>query len=166
MPAVSGAATAVVDRAAAMRFPCRLRIPLLPQHLSLFLIGPPVSVSYFLTKPQLLPRSNFFLASDSITTGQDLYKRSVPMDRLLRTGIVILTLFTALLWMPTMVSADSVVFEASGANRAGIQAAVDAFRAFLGEPNNQANPPNPLGGRREINWDAVPDAFADPNDLP
>jgi hypothetical protein len=58
------------------------------------------------------------------------------------------------------------VFEAAGATPADIQGTVDDFRGFLGEPNNQANPPNPLGGRREINWDAVPDAFADPNDLP
>src|SRR4030095_5059 len=48
---------------------------------------------------------------------------------------------------------------------ADIQDAVDDFRAFLGALN-----PNVAGsfpdGRREINWDGVPDAFADPNDFP
>jgi hypothetical protein len=46
-----------------------------------------------------------------------------------------------------------VVEQASGANAAAIQAAVDAFRAALGNPDN-LNAPGPLGsGRREINWD-------------
>ena len=65
----------------------------------------------------------------------------------------------------TVTQAAPVVFEASGADPAGIQAAVDEFRAFLGPLN-----PNVAGsfpsGRREINWDAVPDAFSAPNGLP
>ncbi len=58
-----------------------------------------------------------------------------------------------------------VVTSASGSNPAGIQAAVDAYRASLGALN-----PNVAGsvgaGRREINWDGVPDAFSAPNNLP
>lgn len=59
-----------------------------------------------------------------------------------------------------------VVEQASGANAAAIQASVDAFRADLGGSLN----PNVAGsfasGRREINWDGVPDALAAPNNLP
>jgi hypothetical protein len=46
-----------------------------------------------------------------------------------------------------------IVEQASGANAAAIQAAVNAFRADLGNPDN-LNAPGPLNsGRREINWD-------------
>jgi len=59
-----------------------------------------------------------------------------------------------------------VVEQASGANAAAIQASIDAFRADLGGSLN----PNVAGsfasGRREINWDGVPDGFAAPNSLP
>ena len=65
----------------------------------------------------------------------------------------------------TVALAAPVVFEASGPDPAGIQASVDEFRAFLGPLN-----PNVAGsfpsGRREINWDGVPDAFSAPHDLP
>ncbi|MGE5525290.1 MAG: PEP-CTERM sorting domain-containing protein [Rhodospirillaceae bacterium] len=48
---------------------------------------------------------------------------------------------------------------------ATLQSSVDAFRADLGALN-----PNVIGslgsGRREINWDGVPDALAAPNNLP
>ena len=44
------------------------------------------------------------------------------------------------------------------------QAAVDRFRAFLGD-NNGVGGTFP-DGRREINWDGVPDAFSAPNNLP
>jgi len=58
-----------------------------------------------------------------------------------------------------------ITFSGSGSTPAGIQATVDAFRADLGSLN-----PNVSGsfgsGRREINWDAVPDTFAAPNNLP
>ena len=58
-----------------------------------------------------------------------------------------------------------IVTSGSAINAAGLQATVDAFRASLGALN-----PNVAGsfgsGRREINWDGVPDAFAAPNNLP
>ena len=74
--------------------------------------------------------------------------------------------FAALILLfPAAASAAPVVFESSGAVPADIQASVDAFRAFLGPLN-----PNVAGsfasGRREINWDGVPDAFSAPNNLP
>jgi hypothetical protein len=64
-----------------------------------------------------------------------------------------------------LAQAVEIVFSASGANAAAIQATVDAFRTDLGSLN-----PNVAGsfgsGRREINWDGVPDAFSAPNLLP
>ncbi len=57
------------------------------------------------------------------------------------------------------------IFSAAGGNAAAIQGTVDAFRASLGalNPNVAATFPT---GRREINWDGVPDVFAAPNALP
>lgn len=58
------------------------------------------------------------------------------------------------------------LFEASGPDVASIQATVDAYRAAMGPLNpNQAGIQNPAG-RREINWDGVPDGRSDPNRLP
>jgi hypothetical protein len=61
--------------------------------------------------------------------------------------------------------AAPVVRIANGANAAAIQAAVDQFRADLGtlNPNNGQSF---TSGRREINWDGVPDQFSSPNQLP
>lgn len=47
-----------------------------------------------------------------------------------------------------------------------ITAIVDQYRAVLGEPNNGGKPGSQPTGRREINWDKVPDKFAAPNFLP
>lgn len=59
-----------------------------------------------------------------------------------------------------------VEFKAFGADATGIQGTVDAYRTAMGALNpNQAGIQNPAG-RREINWDGVPDQFASPNDLP
>lgn len=59
--------------------------------------------------------------------------------------------------------AAPTVYSAVGATAADIQATVDAFRAALGA-NNGVGPCAgacvPGVGRREVNWDAVPDAFA------
>lgn len=58
-----------------------------------------------------------------------------------------------------------VVFSAAGPNAAAIQGQVDSFRAVLGTLN--ANVAGSFAsGRREINWDGVPDNFAAPNNLP
>ena len=77
----------------------------------------------------------------------------------------LLIAIAALALSSTLSKAAPVVFEASGATPADIQVAVDDFRAFLGPLN-----PNVVGsfpsGRREINWDGVPDAFSAPNNLP
>jgi len=77
---------------------------------------------------------------------------------------VMFTLTVFVLLAPAITSAAPVVFEASGSEPADIQAAVDGFRAFLGN-NNGVGGSFP-DGRREINWDGVPDAFSAPNNLP
>ena len=72
----------------------------------------------------------------------------------------------ALLVLAGVLNAAPVVRLAAGANPADIQAAVDQFRADLGgvlNPNNTNSFPS---GRREINWDGVPDALSSPNNLP
>src|SRR5437879_5580745 len=65
----------------------------------------------------------------------------------------------------TTTAAAPITFSASGSSPAGIQATVDAYRADLGTLN-----PNQAGsfgsGRREINWDGVPNGFSAPNNLP
>lgn len=60
---------------------------------------------------------------------------------------------------------QAAVFTASGADPAAIQAMVDSFRSELGGANNGVGGSFP-DGRREINWDGVPNAFAAPNNLP
>lgn len=53
----------------------------------------------------------------------------------------------------------------SGADASAIQDGVDAFRNLLGGLNPNT-PENFDGGRRQINWDAAPDAVSDPNPFP
>src|SRR5262245_44410600 len=78
---------------------------------------------------------------------------------------VVVAVVTLSLLSSSAVRAASVVFEASGATPADIQAEVDAFRSFLGTLNPNV-PGSFADGRREINWDGVPDAFSAPNNLP
>ena len=72
------------------------------------------------------------------------------------------SLFVAVLFLTAVgnTMASAVTFSASGADPVAIQATVDSFRTALGSLN-----PNVAGsfgsGRREINWDGVPDAFSD-----
>jgi hypothetical protein len=58
-----------------------------------------------------------------------------------------------------------LIRQAVGLSAADIQGAVDDFRADLGGTNNGADGPS-ASGRREINWDGVPDELAAPNNLP
>ena len=81
---------------------------------------------------------------------------------MLKRAMFTLTAFVLL--APAITSAAPVVFEASGSEPADIQAAVEGFRAFFGDNNGVGGTfPN---GRREINWDGVPDAFSAPNNMP
>jgi hypothetical protein len=70
----------------------------------------------------------------------------------------------SLLALSNSVSAAAIIRVAAGANAAAIQAAVDQFRADLGGVNNGVGGSFSTG-RREMNWDGVPDKFAEPNAL-
>src|SRR6266498_191241 len=77
---------------------------------------------------------------------------------------VALAFAALMLSLPTIAVAAPVVFEASGASSSDILVTVNDFRTFLGA-NNGVGGSFP-DGRREINWDGVPDAFAAPNSFP
>ena len=62
-------------------------------------------------------------------------------------------------------SAVPVVRQGSGANTAALQPIVDQFRTDLGGANNGVGG-SFTNGRREINWDGVPDNFSEPNNFP
>lgn len=86
----------------------------------------------------------------------------IAMKNLIRT----LSLSSlALLGLINSISAAPVVRFAAGANPAAIQAGVDQFRTDLGalNPNNGQSF---TSGRREINWDGVPDSLSAPNNMP
>src|SRR3954447_4864115 len=87
------------------------------------------------------------------------------LSRCLTTTTAAIALSVPILIGPATSVAAPITFAASGANAAAIQGQVDAFRTDLGTLN-----PNVAGsvgsGRREINWDGVPDGSAAPNNLP
>jgi len=58
--------------------------------------------------------------------------------------------------------AAPVVISGSG----DITGAVNQCRTALGDPNNGATLGEQASGRREINWDGVPNSFSAPNNLP
>ncbi|MBC7834550.1 MAG: hypothetical protein H7Y88_05555 [Phycisphaerales bacterium] len=70
--------------------------------------------------------------------------------------------------VPLLVTAlvsGQTVRSAGGVDGAAIQGTLDLFRADLGVLN--PNQPGSFGsGRREINWDGVPDTFSAPNSFP
>ena len=76
----------------------------------------------------------------------------------------IITPVALALGLAKLATAAPVEFAAAGSDPAGIQGAVDAYRAALG-PNNGIGGTF-VSGRREINWDAVPDAVAAPHLMP
>jgi hypothetical protein len=72
---------------------------------------------------------------------------------------------SAAVLVPAAAQADGTKRTAAGSDPASVQAAIDAFRVDLGGNNNGGGPPA-ASGRREINWDGVPDTAADPNPFP
>jgi hypothetical protein len=77
----------------------------------------------------------------------------------------LLSSLTLLLFISSS-SAAGIIRTGVGADAATLKPIVDQFRADLGDPLN----PNVVGsfqsGRREINWDGVPDGFSSPNTQP
>lgn len=74
-------------------------------------------------------------------------------------------LFAALTATLLTSQAAPITFSAAAIDVAGIQTTVDAYRASLGTLNlNVAGSSG--SGRREINWDGLPDGLAAPNNLP
>ncbi|MEM8834851.1 MAG: hypothetical protein AAGD00_03420 [Planctomycetota bacterium] len=62
-------------------------------------------------------------------------------------------------------ASGQLVRSGSSADAAGLQGIVDTFRNDLGDLN--APEPGTVGsGRRQIDWDAAPDAVSSPNDFP
>jgi len=85
----------------------------------------------------------------------------LPISKLIRITILGLSVLA----VAQRAECSSIVFSASGANAAAIQPTVDSYRTALGTLN--ANVSGSFGsGRREINWDGVPDALSAPNNLP
>src|SRR5262245_41254973 len=87
------------------------------------------------------------------------------MEEQIVKRFVILAVTVIALGSPKLTLAAAVVFEASGATPDDIRATVEDYRTLLGTLNPNV-PGSFASGRREINWDAVPDAFAAPNNLP
>lgn len=71
-------------------------------------------------------------------------------------------LIAFVLGFPTISVAAAVIISGSG----DITGAVNQCRSALGNANNGATPGEQASGRREINWDGVPDGFSAPNNLP
>jgi FG-GAP-like repeat len=85
------------------------------------------------------------------------------MKKLMLTAGALAALLVAL---PSAGLAGPIIRTAAGANAAAIQATVDQFRADLGGVNNGVVKASFATGRREINWDGVPDSLSSPNNLP
>ena len=80
------------------------------------------------------------------------------------TRIAFISIAVLLAAAATPSQAALVTFSASGNNASDIQTTVDNFRTSLGTLN--ANVAGSFGaGRREINWDGVPDGSSAPNNL-
>ena len=80
-------------------------------------------------------------------------------------SINLLTVVTFIAVFVSSTIAAPVIRQGSGANQAALQALVDQFRTDLGGFNNGVGGSFKTG-RREINWDGVPDASSEPNNLP
>src|SRR5437899_2676606 len=76
-------------------------------------------------------------------------------------------LFAAALFTSVIpAAAQGVIRKAAGPDPASIQASINQFRADLGGTLNPNIAQTFESGRREINWDGVPDGFASPNTMP
>jgi hypothetical protein len=70
------------------------------------------------------------------------------------------------LWASASQAAIVNIFEDTGDAATDIQQTVDDFRSALGDNNGNLPVNADPNGRRQINWDGIPDGFSDPNLLP
>jgi hypothetical protein len=94
--------------------------------------------------------------------GTSMSQRAVTsLSSILALGTALVVLSFAGTSTAEAAAKDFVVYKAAGPKAANIQKAVDGYRKALGDLN-----PNEPGsfkkGRREINWDGVPDDRSDP----
>jgi hypothetical protein len=85
-----------------------------------------------------------------------------------KEGIMIRRLLLAfgfVVLVPCLASGGAIVRQAVGLSPGSITGVVDQFRAEVGGANNGVGGSFP-SGRREINWDGVPDTLSAPNNLP
>lgn len=82
-------------------------------------------------------------------------------------AIALPALALAPLATPASAAAPSFTkIQGAAANPAGLQGTVNAYRAVLGNPDNGSTPGSQPAGRREINWDGVPDQISSPGLMP
>lgn len=86
-----------------------------------------------------------------------MYSKSIIAPMALTLAFLAGSVSAASLQTFTSVSADTA---------ADLQPTVDAFREALGPNNGNAPVNSDPNGRRQINWDAAPDAISDPNPFP
>lgn len=77
-----------------------------------------------------------------------------------------LVLILVMVWASPSHAGLISTFAATGETAADIQQTVDEFRTALGANNGNLPENGDPNGRRQINWDALPDAFSDPNFFP
>lgn len=80
----------------------------------------------------------------------------------MKRTITILGCVAAILISTSQLNAGFTLRRASGANAAAIQPTINLFRSDLGGADNGTGG-HSTTGRREVNWDDVPDTFAMPN---
>lgn len=89
--------------------------------------------------------------------------KTTRLQRLLLVIMGVGLVLSHYIYAPPPSAAASLRRIAAGATPADIQATIDQFRADLGANNGTGG--GSLSGRREVNWDDVPDNFAAPNSL-
>jgi hypothetical protein len=97
--------------------------------------------------------------------GKTTKRKSKAIRRIKMKVRINLAAALTLMLLTLTAGAAPVVRQGSGANTAALQAIIDQFRADLGGANNGVGG-SFTSGRREINWDGVPDANSEPNNFP
>ncbi|MEM7032345.1 MAG: hypothetical protein AAF629_22530 [Chloroflexota bacterium] len=106
-----------------------------------------------------------YVRLDNGTTPLDMHVNDDPNNAESPVDLVVMDDF--IFGEPTSenVCGTPEIFTYFGKDAADIEETVEAYRAALGDLN-PFEPTNFPGGRRQINWDAAPDAISAPNDFP